>query len=227
MRISNRLRVIGDLVSDNSFVLDVGCDHALLDIYVVLNKKNVKAIASDINEGPLKGAIKNVCKYGVSDKVRVVLGAGLCAYCDDVDVIVISGMGSSLIVDIIKERDDLGDTRLIISSNNDYFYLRKSIVSLGYYILDEKMVCERGKFYPIIVFEKGNRVYSCFELEFGPVLLKSYDLVMRDYLVFSIDKFNNIYRSLGNRYVFKRVFISFKIIKLKRVLKRFNRKISN
>ena len=50
MKISKRLRVIGDLVKDNSFILDIGCDHALLDIYVVKNKKNIKAIASDINE---------------------------------------------------------------------------------------------------------------------------------------------------------------------------------
>ena len=47
MKISKRLRAIGDLIEDNSFILDVGCDHALLDIYVVTNKKNVRAIASD------------------------------------------------------------------------------------------------------------------------------------------------------------------------------------
>ena len=34
MNISKRLRAIGDLIEDNSFILDVGCDHALLDIYV-------------------------------------------------------------------------------------------------------------------------------------------------------------------------------------------------
>ena len=63
MRISKRLRVISDFITDNSFILDIGCDHALLDIYTVLNKKNIKAIASDINEGPLKSAKENIKKH--------------------------------------------------------------------------------------------------------------------------------------------------------------------
>ena len=50
MKINNRLKQIGDLVEANSFCLDVGCDHALLDIYLVKKNKNIKAIASDIKE---------------------------------------------------------------------------------------------------------------------------------------------------------------------------------
>ena len=131
MKISKRLRVIGDLVSDNSFILDVGCDHALLDIYVVLNKKNVRAIASDINEGPISGALKNVKKYGVSDRVRVVLGGGLCAYNDKVDTIVISGMGSRTIVDIIKEREDLLILNLLFLRIMSTFILEKVLLLWG------------------------------------------------------------------------------------------------
>ena len=43
---------------NNSRVVDVGCDHGLLSIYIYLNKKNVSVIASDINEKPLKEAKK-------------------------------------------------------------------------------------------------------------------------------------------------------------------------
>ena len=35
MKINDRLKTIGDLVSANSFCLDVGCDHAFLCIYLV------------------------------------------------------------------------------------------------------------------------------------------------------------------------------------------------
>ena len=48
MKINERLKKIGDLVEANSFCLDVGCDHGLLDIYLAKQKKNIKAIASDI-----------------------------------------------------------------------------------------------------------------------------------------------------------------------------------
>ena len=41
MKINSRLKKIGDLVRANSFCLDVGCDHALLDIYLVSLKKDI------------------------------------------------------------------------------------------------------------------------------------------------------------------------------------------
>ena len=48
MKINNRLRSVASLVSCNTSIIDVGCDHALLSIYLYLNKENVKVIASDI-----------------------------------------------------------------------------------------------------------------------------------------------------------------------------------
>ena len=56
MNIDNRLKRIADFIPSDSYILDVGCDHALLDIYLALNRKNIKLIASDINENPLKKA---------------------------------------------------------------------------------------------------------------------------------------------------------------------------
>ena len=44
MRINDRLKTIGDLADANSFCLDVGCDHAFLDIYLVKRGDNIKAI---------------------------------------------------------------------------------------------------------------------------------------------------------------------------------------
>ena len=45
MNISNRLKTIADMIDSNYHVIDVGCDHALLDIYLTLNKK----ISSKLN----------------------------------------------------------------------------------------------------------------------------------------------------------------------------------
>ena len=60
MKINARLKKIGDLVEANSFCLDVGCDHALLDIYLVHRNMNIKTVASDIAEGPLNQANDNI-----------------------------------------------------------------------------------------------------------------------------------------------------------------------
>ena len=50
MKINSRLKMIGDLAPANSFCLDVGCDHAFLDIYLVKRNVGITAIASDIAE---------------------------------------------------------------------------------------------------------------------------------------------------------------------------------
>ena len=72
MKINDRLKKIGDLVDANSLCLDIGCDHALLDIYLVKEKNQQKAIASDIALGPLEKASENIKKNRVEDKVELL-----------------------------------------------------------------------------------------------------------------------------------------------------------
>ena len=52
-KLSKRLEVVASFVNDNSKVIDICCDHGLLTIYLVNKYKNVKVIASDINENAL------------------------------------------------------------------------------------------------------------------------------------------------------------------------------
>ena len=221
MKLSKRLRVISDFISDNSFILDVGCDHALLDIYCALNKENVKAIASDINEGPLEFAKKNIEKYNASDKVVISLGDGLSTYQDGVDTVILSGLGSTTIVNILnKDLSVLSNIdKLIISSNNDYYFLRKTVCNLGFYIFDEAMVCDRDKYYPIIVFKRGNKKYKNSELKYGPVLLKNMSEEFVDYLKLEKDKLLKIYKVLGLKYFLRK-------IKLKKDIKYIDSKLS-
>ena len=207
MTISKRLRAISDFISDNSFILDVGCDHALLDVYCALNKKNVKAIASDIKEGPLAVAKENVKKYDVSSKVTVLLGDGLSTYQTGVDTVVISGLGSSTIVSILNKGSKVlpNIDKLIISSNNDYCFLRKSICDLGFCISDEIMVYDNDKFYPVILFKKGYKVYDYYELKYGPVLLNKMDKDFIGYLNNEKSKLFDIYRMLRLKHMRKRL----------------------
>ena len=209
MNISKRLRVISEFIPDNSFVLDIGCDHALLDIYTCLQKDGVKCVASDVKEGPLQMAKKNVAKYNVSDRVSVVLADGLASYKKGVNIVVISGLGSSTIVDILKKGTDaLNDIEtLIISSNNDYYYLRNSICNLGFYICDESIVLDKGKYYPIVVFKKGFKKYNKYELKYGPVLLNKKSSVFLDYLKYEKEKLCVIYKSLGIKHFLRKTSV--------------------
>ena len=56
MQLSLRLSAVADMVTEGNRLVDVGCDHGYLPVYLVMNKKIPKAIAADIGEGPLSRA---------------------------------------------------------------------------------------------------------------------------------------------------------------------------
>ncbi|MDD5827054.1 MAG: tRNA (adenine(22)-N(1))-methyltransferase TrmK, partial [Bacilli bacterium] len=72
IKLSPRLSGIAEFIKDDCSMVDIGCDHGLLDIYLVQNKKNIQVIASDVNENALNNAKKNIKKYQVEDKMSVV-----------------------------------------------------------------------------------------------------------------------------------------------------------
>lgn len=175
MKISNRLKTIASFVEDDSYVFDVGCDHALLDIFLVQNKKNMKVIASDINPNPLKFAEKNIALYGVSDKVQISLGNGLTNIPSNVDTIIISGLGGLTINDIFKRDIDklVNIKTIVLSPHSDIYSVRKYVTSIGYKIVDEILLQDQKKIYTVIKFNKGQVNYTEDELLFGPIILQN------------------------------------------------------
>ena len=177
-KLSKRLKVVAGYVEDNSKVIDIGCDHGLLSIYLVNNKKNIKVIASDINDNALSSARSNIKEYKLEDKIDIRLGKGLEVVSpEEIDTIVIAGMGSNTIVGILKyAKDKLKYVdNIIIQSNTDLYFLRKNITKLGYYIEDETLVEDKNIIYTIIKFKKGTRRYNYKELYLGPILLNKKD----------------------------------------------------
>ncbi len=183
MKINDRLKHIGDLVEANSFCLDVGCDHAFLDIYLVKQNKNIKAIASDIAEGPVKQARENIKREGLEKKIEVRLGNGLDTYSDEVNTVIISGMGGRNMIGIFKNNMKVLkkiDT-IIVSPNNYQIDVKKFLTKNGFYIDDEELVKDKKFIYQIIKFKKGKRHYTRREYFFGPVLLKKKSSLFEEY----------------------------------------------
>ena len=60
MALSYRLKTVADLVSKDKVVADIGCDHALLSIYLVENGISNKVYAIDNKKGPLAKANENI-----------------------------------------------------------------------------------------------------------------------------------------------------------------------
>ena len=183
MKINDRLKKIGDLVEANSFCLDIGCDHAFLDIYLVERNENIRAIASDVNEGPLNHARENIKKHHLEDKIECRLGNGLDTYSDNVDTIIISGMGGRSMIGIFKNHLEVlkkVDT-IILSPNNYQIDVKKFLCKHYFYFNDEELIKE-GKFiYQILVFKKGKKKYSKKEYFFGPVLLEKKGKLFMEY----------------------------------------------
>ena len=185
IKISKRLEAISSLIPDNSSIIDIGCDHALLDIYLYQSKKVKKVIASDINVNALNNAKENIKKSSLESQIETRLGNGLDTLKkgDDIDTIIISGMGAHTVVGILKtNQDKLKDINtIIVQSNTKLEFLRKEVTKLNYMIDNEIMLEDNKKTYTIIKFIKGKKKYTKKELYFGPILLKEKSPVFIEY----------------------------------------------
>ena len=183
MKINNRLKTIGDLVEANSFCLDVGCDHALLDIYLAKSKKNIKTIASDIAEGPLEQAKNNIKRERLENEIETRLGPGLTTYTKDIDTIIISGMGGRNMIGIMKESPKVLKQvkTLILSPNNYQEDVKRYLCKNNFYIENEEFVKDNHFIYQIIIFKKGKKHYNKKEYFFGPVFIRKKGPLFREY----------------------------------------------
>lgn len=200
MNLDNRLKRITDFIPSDSYILDVGCDHALLDIYLALNRNNVKLIASDINENPLKKAQENIRKYNLEDKITLEKADGVSKINDEVDIVVLAGMGTSTINDIIN--NDLKKLKnvkkIIISSHTSSFELRENMNKKGFKIIDEAVVFDKGKYYEIIVYSNGYEKLSKLDMKYGPIISKRKDEITKAYFNERYLKLIEIYKKIPN-----------------------------
>lgn len=189
--IDERLKSLTKYVNRNDKIIDIGCDHALLDIYLVKNNIVHKIIVSDVSKNALMQGINNINKYNLSDKIYARCGSGLEVLNsnDDIDTVIISGMGSNTIIDILNNKYLNKINKLIIQSNKDYYLLRKEIIKLGFIIDKEEVILVNNKLYINIVFIRGNKNYTIEELKYGTknminkeiyinYLLKKYNIII-------------------------------------------------
>lgn len=215
MNISNRLKTIADMIDSNYHVIDVGCDHALLDIYLTLNKK-IKCTAIDNKEKVINYSKENIEKYNLTSKIELILNDGLeNIKIHDDDIIVLAGLGTKTILNIIANKNI---KHLIVQSNDDVYNLRYQLTKLNYKVIDEKIVYEKKKYYTIIKLEKGKANYSKKELEYGPILLKEKNKVFDKYLIKRIDYFEMLLKQVPQKYIIRKLKIKSKIKKLKAIL---------
>lgn len=153
MKLSKRLEAIFQMVPQGSIIADIGCDHGFLPITLVQEKICSKAYACDLREKPLHKAIKMIEKCQLQEQVIPLLRNGIENLPDDVDTIVIAGMGFETIKMILENNLSILPKykRWIIQSNTDVEQLRYWLYQHNGFILDEDIVYE-GHYYQILSF---------------------------------------------------------------------------
>lgn len=189
MQLSLRLTAIAEMVTEGNRLVDVGCDHGYLPVYLILNKKIPGAIAMDVRKGPLSRAQEHIAEYGFSDYIETRLSDGLEALkYGEGDTLVIAGMGGFLMERILTDGAALlpGFRELILQPQSDVAHFRRFIHTIGWEIAEEKMIFEDGKYYPMIRVVPGAELkvveYTEVEEAFGRFLLKEKNPVLLQFL---------------------------------------------
>ena len=153
MQLSLRLSAIADLVTEGNRLVDVGCDHGYLPVYLIQQKKIPSAIAMDVRKGPLSRAQEHIRQYGLEEYIQTRLSDGLeDLKAGEGDTLVIAGMGGPLMERILTDGRSVRNSfsELILQPQSDIPHFRRFIQSEGWKIIEEKMVEEDGKFYPMM-----------------------------------------------------------------------------
>lgn len=211
---SKRLLAIASLIESDDIVVDVGCDHAYLDIYLIKNKLCKGAIATDVSKGALNQAITNINKYGLENDIKTVLSDGLKDVDFSFNTIVISGMGANTILEILNNPKSKNAKKIIIQSNNNLDFLRKEMQKRKYKIAKEIIVNENQKYYAIIKYVTGKQ-----KLKINELLVGQYDSKYKSYYDYLYHKNLEILAKLPKCQINKALKLKFTNLLLKKYLK--------
>ena len=202
MELSKRLQAVADLVTEGASVADIGTDHGYIPIYLIEHHIAEKVIALDINRGPLERARMHIVGHGLKEKIETRLSDGLEKVLPgEVDTMIAAGMGGGLVIKILMEGRTVADAldTMILQPQSEIGKVRRFLNEHRLQIIEENMVEEDGKFYPMMKVIKGEpELYSEAELCYGKILLKNRNKVLEEFLKKELDIKTEIRNRLQN-----------------------------
>ncbi|MBQ9834647.1 MAG: SAM-dependent methyltransferase [Bacilli bacterium] len=218
MKLSKRLLAIANYINHEDKVVDVGCDHGYLDIYLALNKKNKMIIASDISPLVIKATQENIAKYNLEDKIKVYCTDGIKNIRENYDTLILSGLGAHTIIQILAK--DVKAKKIIIQSNNHWDMIRKHVVKMGFGLFSEKLIYEKKKLYSIMLFKKKKN-----HIMFQEKLVGVYnENNIEEYKIW-LHIIQNILTSIPKKHFFKRLKYQKQLKYIKKYLAKKNRAV--
>lgn len=212
MKLSKRLKTIANMIDDVDYLFDVGCDHAKLDIFITNTRQDISCIAIDVNDNVITNTKKVIESLNLQNKIKVIKNDGLKNLnIPFKSVVVVSGLGNKTILNILKEATL--PKYLILQTNNDEYFLKKEVIKIGYEIIDEAFLTERGYDYVISKYVKKRKKYSEFDKYVSPLLSGNID-----YLKYRIKKLKTKYKY--NKNIFKKLKYKIWMFKIKNKIKK-------
>lgn len=185
------------MVENDSVVADIGTDHAYIPIYLVEQGVCKKAIAMDVNPGPLERAREHILASGLSEQIVTRLSDGLAKLSEnEADTYVIAGMGGPLMVSILARRMDLlqkGKT-LVLQPQSEIGEVREFLIHNHYKIIQEEMFYDMEKTYVAMkaIKSKESITYTKTQYIFGKLLLENLNPVLFEYLKKQKEVYENL-----------------------------------
>lgn len=217
MSLSKRLTSCLKFTQGFNKLADIGTDHAQLTIAAVESGFVSEALAIDNKIGPFSIAYNNVKNSDFYSKIRVLLSDGLKSLDDKVDVVVIAGMGGILIKNILINDSLRNVKRFILQPNNDPDSIREILHKIGYYIVDELIINDKGKYYDLIIIEPGTVDYTKLQIVFGPINLKEKPRFFVKRIEEELERLKELLLSIS--LVDRRITIEARIVLLEEALK--------
>lgn len=185
MRLSARMSLAASKVTAGSRLADVGTDHGYIPIALVLSGRISRAVAMDVNEGPLERARENIHAYGLDTYISVRLSDGLKELRPgEADTVLIAGMGGPLTARILREGQAVLDTvkELVLQPQSEIDLVRRYLFENGFQIIEEDIAFDGGKYYPMMRAVHGlqepdgedDYYYGALELQKSPEVLRKY-----------------------------------------------------
>lgn len=189
------MKAVASMVTPDYVLADIGTDHGYVPISLVQRKKIPKAIAMDINKGPLQRAREHIAEFQLEEFIETRLSDGVKKLkVGEVDSILIAGMGGELVIHVLSDGMEVCRSvkELILQPQSELDKVRRFLRENKYKIVDEDMVIEDGKYYPMMkvvpVEEDGfwrvipkEAIRACDM--YGPLLLKNGNPSLRKFLV--------------------------------------------
>lgn len=188
MNLSNRLSTIIAMADPCGTVADVGTDHGFVPIALVKHGRAQRAIAMDVRKGPLNRAQDHIKEQELTDRIETRLSDGLSAFCPgEADTVVIAGMGGELMIRILEQGRHVWNSvkQWILSPQSDIDRMRHYLEDNGFWIEQETMLREDGKYYVIMKVSRGAgtmRYEKYIYYKYGRELIRDRNPVLAEYL---------------------------------------------